>query len=52
MFTEGIVKTYNEEKGFGFIQIEDQKRIYFFILKTFQINNSFLKLVKIKISNC
>ena len=47
MFTEGIIKTYNEEKGFGFIQIEDQKKdLFFFTLKTFQINNSFLKLVK------
>ena len=35
MFTEGIVKTYNEEKGFGFIQIEDQKKDLFFHIKDF-----------------
>ena len=35
MFTEGIIKTYNEEKGFGFIQIEDQKKDLFFHIKDF-----------------
>ena len=35
MFTEGIIKTYNEEKGFGFIQIEDQQKDLFFHIKDF-----------------
>lgn len=33
MFSEGIIKTYNEEKGFGFIQIENQKKDLFFHIK-------------------
>ena len=35
MFTEGIIKNYNEEKGFGVIQIEDQKKDLFFHIKDF-----------------
>ena len=35
MFTEGIVKTYNEEKGFGFIKLKIKKKIYFFHIKDF-----------------
>lgn len=33
MFTEGKIKTYNEEKGFGFIQIDHQKKDLFFHIK-------------------
>lgn len=33
MYSEGIIKTYNEEKGFGFIEIKNQKKDLFFHIK-------------------
>ncbi|MBF7694262.1 cold shock domain-containing protein [Acinetobacter pollinis] len=33
MFIEGIIKSYNEERGFGFIKIENQKKELFFHIK-------------------
>lgn len=46
MFQEGKVKTYHADRGFGFIQIEGEKRIYFFILRIFRIKISRLNQVK------
>ena len=37
MFIEGKIKTYNEERGFGFIQIKGEPKDLFFILKIFPI---------------
>jgi cold shock CspA family protein len=39
MFQEGKVKTYNEERGFGFIQIEGEKKDLFFHIKDFPNKN-------------
>lgn len=33
MFIEGIIKSYNEQRGFGFIKIENQKKELFFHIK-------------------
>lgn len=30
MFSEGTIKAYNEDKGFGFIQVEEQRKDLFF----------------------
>lgn len=35
MFVEGKIKTYNEERGFGFIEIEGQRKDLFFHIKDF-----------------
>ena len=53
MFTEGIIKTYNEEKGFGFIQIEDQKKDLFFHIKDFPNKQQLPQIgEKLKFRNC
>lgn len=39
MFQEGKIKTYNAERGFGFIQIEGEKRDLFFHIKDFPNKN-------------
>ncbi len=31
MFLEGKIKTYNEERGFGFIQIEGEPKRFVFL---------------------
>lgn len=35
MFKEGQIKTYNENKGFGFIQLEDHEKDLFFHISDF-----------------
>ncbi len=35
MFVEGKIKTYNEERGFGFISIEGESKDLFFHIKDF-----------------
>lgn len=35
MFTEGIVKTYNTDRGFGFIQCDDNRKDIFFHISDF-----------------
>ncbi|MCJ8510840.1 cold shock domain-containing protein [Acinetobacter lwoffii] len=39
MFQEGKIKTYNEDRGFGFIQIEGQSKDLFFHVKDFPNKN-------------
>ena len=39
MFLEGKIKTYNEERGFGFIQIEGEPKDLFFHIKDFPNKN-------------
>ena len=39
MFQEGKIKAYNEERGFGFIEIEGQKKDVFFHIKDFPNKN-------------
>ncbi len=39
MFQEGKVKTYHADRGFGFIQIEDEKKDLFFHIKDFPNKN-------------
>jgi len=39
MFQEGKIKTYNEDRGFGFIQIEGQSKDFFFHVKDFPNKN-------------
>lgn len=39
MFTEGIIKSYNTERGFGFIAIEGNKKDLFFHIKDFPNRN-------------
>src|SRR5690606_291867 len=39
MFQEGKIKTYNEDRGFGFIQIEGQSKDLFFHVKDFPNQN-------------
>lgn len=39
MFQEGKIKTYNEERGFGFIEIEGQRKDLFFHIKDFPNKN-------------
>ncbi|MDV2468926.1 cold shock domain-containing protein [Acinetobacter chinensis] len=39
MFIEGIVKTYNAERGFGFIQCEDNRKDIFFHISDFPNKN-------------
>ena len=39
MFREGKVKTYNAERGFGFIQIEGERKDLFFHIKDFPNKN-------------
>ena len=35
MFIEGIVKTYNTDRGFGFIQCDDNRKDIFFHISDF-----------------
>lgn len=44
MFIEGKIKTYNEERGFGFIQIEGEPKDLFFHIKDFPNKNIPLKV--------
>lgn len=44
MFLEGKIKTYNEERGFGFIQIEGEPKDLFFHIKDFPNKNLPLKV--------
>lgn len=44
MFLEGKIKTYNEERGFGFIQIEGEPKDLFFHIKDFPNKNIQLKV--------
>ena len=44
MFQEGKVKTYQEERGFGFIQIEGESKDLFFHIKDMPNRNIQLKL--------
>lgn len=37
MFQEEEIKTFHEERGFGFIQIEGQSKDLFFMSQTFPI---------------
>lgn len=46
MFQEGKVKTYQEERGFGFIQIEGESKDLFFHIKDMPNRNIQLKLGK------
>ena len=39
MFQEGKIKAYNEERGFGFIEIEGQRKDLFFHIKDFPNKN-------------
>ena len=39
MFCEGVVKTYNEDRGFGFIKVENQQKDIFFHIKDFPNKN-------------
>ena len=39
MFQEGKIKTYNEERGFGFIEIEGEVKDLFFHIKDFPNKN-------------
>ncbi len=43
MFLEGKIKTYNEERGFGFIQIEGEPKDLFFHIKDFPNKKSATK---------
>lgn len=40
MFSEGKVKTYNADRGFGFIQIDGEKKDVFFHIKDFPNKNT------------
>lgn len=40
MFSEGEVKTYNADRGFGFIQIEGEKKDVFFHINDFPNKNT------------
>lgn len=44
MFIEGKIKTYNEERGLGFIQIEGEPKDLFFHIKDFPNKNIPLKV--------
>lgn len=53
MFQEGKIKTYNEERGFGFIEIEGQKKDVFFHIKDFPNKNLPPKIGgELKVSYC
>ena len=39
MFQEGKIKTFHEERGFGFIQIEGQSKDLFFHVTDFPNKN-------------
>ncbi|WP_435337289.1 cold-shock protein, partial [Acinetobacter sp. LH3_13] len=47
MFIEGKIKTYNEERGFGFIQIEGEPKDLFFHIKDFPNRPCILEVVVI-----
>lgn len=39
MFQEGKIKSYHEDRGFGFIQIEKESKDLFFHIKDFPNKN-------------
>ncbi len=54
MFCEGVVKTYNEDRGFGFIKVENQQKDIFFHIKDFPNKNIQPKIgerLKFRIAN-